>query len=115
MFSNVHHKTIKRFSLDGSIHDDAAIGRLKLEYIRLINTEMKIMGYVPRLDIDPDFTIRYNHNKQLFEFNLSIYGSYVGKKRAQWTIGIDGTELIAIQPNKSNASSLAQESQSNQK
>lgn len=115
MFSNIHHKTIKRFSLDGSIHDDAAIGRLRAEYVRLLNVEMKIMGYVPRLDIDPDFTIRYNHKKEYFEFKLSVYGSYVGKKKAQWTIGIDGTELIATQPNKSKEPSLDQESRLNQK
>jgi len=29
-----HHKPIKRFYLDGVIHDDSMIGRLKIEYIR---------------------------------------------------------------------------------
>ena len=115
MFKNIHHKAIKKFSLSGSIHDDSAIGRLKLEYIRLLNMEMKHLGYAPRLDIDPDFTIKYNHEKEFFSFNLSVYGSYVGKKSAQCTIGIDGTEVIYTQPNKSKESLLDQESTSNQK
>jgi hypothetical protein len=49
---------------------------------------MRITGYVPRLDIQPDFTLDYNQEKQYFEFELSLYGIYLGKKQAQW---IDGT------------------------
>jgi hypothetical protein len=115
MFSNIHHKPIKKFGMDGIIVDDASIGRLRIECSKLVTEEMKVMGYVPRLDIDPDFTIRYNHIKEYFEFTLSVYGSYIGRKRAQWTIGIDGTEVIAIQPSKSKESSQGQESQLNQK
>lgn len=98
--ASYHHKPIKKFDLSGSIHDDAAIGRLKIEYIRLLTTEMKIAGYVPRLDIDIDFTIEYNELKQIFEFKLSIYGIHVGKKKAEWILGIDGTQEIPTQPNK---------------
>ena len=115
MFKHIHHKPIRRFGLSGTILDDSAIQRLRIEYVKLINTEMKIMGYVPRLDLDPDFTISYNHIKEYFEFTLSIYGTYVGKTRAKWTIGIDGTEVIATQPNKSKESLLDQESKLNQK
>lgn len=115
MFKHIHHKPIRKFGFAGSIHDDSAIQRLRGEYMRLISLEMKESGYVPRLDIDPDFTISYNHIKEYFEFTLSIYGTYVGKTRAKWTIGIDGTEVIATQPSRSNASLLDQESASNQK
>jgi hypothetical protein len=115
MFKHIHHKPIRKFGFAGSIRDDSAIQRLRAEYMRLINSEMKILGYVPRLDIDPDFTISYNHIREHFEFTLSVYGSYVGKTRAQWTIGIDGTEVIAIQPSKSKGSLLDQESASNLK
>ena len=111
----IHHKPIKKFSLDGTIKDDAMIIRLKNEYIRLLKTEMVLTGYVPRLDIDPDFTISYNHIKEYFEFTLTVYGTYVGKTRAKWTIGIDGTEVIAIQPSRSKESLLDQESASNLK
>ena len=97
---NLHHKPIKHFYLDGIIQDDSALVRLKQEYIRLLKLEMKLSGYAPRLDIDPDFTIRYNHKKQYYEFEITMYGTYVGKNKAQWTTGIDGTTVISTQKNK---------------
>jgi hypothetical protein len=97
---NLHHKPIKQFSLDGNIYDDSAIPRLKLEYIRLLVSEMKVAGYVPRFDIDPDFTMLYNEHAEIFEFKLSIYGIYIGKKKTEWIIGLDGTKIISIQKSK---------------
>jgi hypothetical protein len=98
--ANLHHKPIKRFDLDGNIYDDSAILRLKTEYIRLLVSEMKISGYVPRFDIDPDFTMRYNEQAEIFEFKLSIYGIYIGKKKTEWIIGLDGTTVIFTQKSK---------------
>jgi len=95
-----HHKPIKRFYLDGVIHDDSMIGRLKDEYIRLLTTEMKLSGYVPRLDLDPDFTIRYNEIKNFFEFKLSVQAVYTGKRKSEWISGIDGTTPIFIPQTK---------------
>jgi hypothetical protein len=98
--TSYHHKPIKRFSLEGMIHDEATIGRLKIEYIRLLTTEMRIAGYVPRLDIDPDFTIQYNEKKEYFEFKLSTHGIYTGRKKSEWILGIDGTTPIYTQQNR---------------
>jgi len=99
-----HHKTIKRFYLDGIIHDDSMIGRLKEEYIRLLISEMKLSGYVPRIDLDPDFTIGYNEIKNFFEFELSIQAVYAGKRKSEWIAGIDGTNPIFIPQSKSSES-----------
>lgn len=96
----IHHKPIKSFALEGTILDDSKIARLKEEYIRLLGLEMRLSGYVPRLDIDPDFTISYNEDRNVFSFKLTTYGTFIGKKKSRWTIGIDGTELISIQPNR---------------
>ena len=111
----IHHKSIKTFKLDGIIKQDSAIGRLRVEVARLKIEEMRELGYVPRLDIDPNFTIQYNHTKDYYEFTLTIYGTYVGKKRAQCTQGVDGTSLVPIQKNKLKELSLGQESKLNQK
>jgi hypothetical protein len=113
--ANYHHKTIKKFNLDGDIHDDSAIGRLKIEYIRLLTVEMRISGYVPRIDIDPDFTISYNEKKNCFEFKLSLHGIYIGRKQSECIKAIDGITPIYIPKTKSKESLLEQESQSNQK
>jgi hypothetical protein len=112
---SVHHKPIKRFCLGGEIYDDSAIPRLRVEYIRMLHQQMRDSGYALRLDIDPDFTINYNENTETFTFKVSIYGSYVGKKKIECVVGIDGTEVIYTQPNKLSESSQAQESILNQK
>jgi hypothetical protein len=76
------------------------IGRLKIEYVRLLVSEMKLSGYVPRLDLDPDFTIRYNDKKNFYEFELSIQAVYAGKRKSEWIAGIDGTNPIFIPQTK---------------
>jgi hypothetical protein len=106
--SNFHHKTIKRFSLDGIIYDESALGRLKGEYTRLLVSEMRLCGYVPRIDIDPDFTIDYNEKKQYFEFEISIHGVYAGKRKSEWIAGIDVNKPIYIQKSKSKEFSQEQ-------
>jgi hypothetical protein len=95
-----HHRPIKKFYLDGIIHDESALGRLKDEYIRLLDSEMRLSGYVPRLDIVPDFTIDYNHNKNYFEFQLTVHGTYTGRKQSEWIAGIDVSTPIYTQKSK---------------
>jgi len=97
---NLHHKPIKVFCLEGNVYSDSFIPRLKGEYISLIKTKMKMFGYVPRLDIDPDFTIEYN-DRGYYDFKLSIYGVFVGKRKSEWVMGIDGTRVVPIQKSKS--------------
>lgn len=101
---SLHHKPIKRFSLEGDIYDDAAIYRLRTEYVRLLTLEMKLSGYVPRLDINQDFTIQYNNKANIFNFKLSLYGVYVGKKKSEWITGIDETMVITTTKTKSSES-----------
>lgn len=55
---------------------------------------MRLSGYVPRLDIDIDFTIDYNENKKYFEFEISIHGVYTGRRQSEWIEGIDGSKAI---------------------
>jgi hypothetical protein len=74
---------------------------------------MKLQGYAPRLDIEPDFTIEYTG--KAYEFKLSVYGTFVGKRNAECLTGIDKNKPIFIQQSKSDESSSDQESQSNQK
>ncbi len=70
---------------------------------------MRLSGYVPRLDINPDFTIYYNEEKEYFEFILSMYGVHVGKKKSEWIIGVDETRMVYTQKSKSNEFSSAVE------
>ena len=94
---SLHHRQIKKFSIDGIISSDHLIERLRGEYIKLLLLEMKLSGYARRIDIDPDFTISYNHIKNYYEFELTMYGVHVGKKKAEWIHGIDGTTIYTQQ------------------
>jgi hypothetical protein len=105
---NFIHKSIKRFSLDGQIYDDSFIPRLKDEYINILNTQMKLQGYAPRIDIDPEFTLEYDGRN--YDFKLSVYGAFVGKRNAEWITALNGSKPICIQKSKSEESSRDQES-----
>ena len=97
------HKPILKFGLEGEIYDDSHIVRLKDQYIFMVVSAMKNKGYVPRLDIDTDFTIGYNG--KTFDFKLTVYGVYVGKARAKCIAGIDKNTPILLhttQKTKSN-------------
>lgn len=107
------HKRIKRFELSGQILDDSFIPRMKYEYIRLLKETMRDSGYAIRLDIDPDWTISYTGN--YYEFVLSVYGSYIGKKNAACIDGLDKNRPIYSPQSKSGESSVDQESALNQK
>ena len=78
-----HHKSIKRFWMDGVLYDEAHTDRLKQEYLALLVLQMKSEGYVVRADIDPDWTMEYIGSRKGFKFKLSVYGCYVGKRKAQ--------------------------------
>jgi hypothetical protein len=106
--ANYHHRPIRKFNLSGVIHDDSAIARLREEYTRLIVTEMRSCGCVPRFDIDLDFTIDYNETKEYFEFEITIYGTYVGRRQSEWIAGLDKTKPIYIAPTKSKEYSQEQ-------
>lgn len=78
-----HHKSIKRFAIEGTLYDESHTDRLKHEYVALLVLQMKADGYVVRADIDPDWTMSYMSPAKGFKFKLSVYGAYVGKKKAQ--------------------------------
>lgn len=107
---HLHHKSIKTFTVEGIIKDDAAIGRLRLEFERLQTLQMRDLGYVQRLDIDPNFTIQYNSIKEYFEFTLTTYGTYLGKRKAECIMGIDGTLLVPTHKSKLKELSMGLES-----
>jgi hypothetical protein len=97
----IAHKNIRRFQIDGEIYDESVIPRIKEQYIFMLTVMMKSKGFLVRYDIDPDFTIEYNG--KTFNFVLSIYGVFVGKKKAQWFDGVDKNKLISNSTQKSKS------------
>lgn len=91
------NKKLKSFGMQGQIHDDAAIPRLRLEYERLIESDMREQGYVPILDLDIQFSLLYDEEQDLYEFDIVVYGVYVGKKKAHLYEGFSGQSLVPKQ------------------
>jgi hypothetical protein len=110
---NYLHKRIKRFELSGQILDDVFIPRMREEYIRLLSDSMRETGYVPRFDIDPDWSLSYTGN--YYEFTLSVYGSYIGKRNAECIDGLDKNRPIYTPQSKLEELSQDRESTLNQK
>jgi hypothetical protein len=91
------NKKLKSFGMQGQINDDAAIPRLRLQYERLIESDMREQGYVPILDLDIQFSLLYDEEQDLYEFDIVVYGVYVGKKKAHLYEGFSGQSLIPKQ------------------
>jgi hypothetical protein len=91
------NKKLKSFGMQGQIHDDAAIPRLRLEYERLIESDMREQGYVPILDLDIQFSLLYDEEQDQYEFDIVVYGVYVGKKKAHLYEGFSGQSLVPKQ------------------
>ena len=95
----VSHKNIKKFNIDGEIYDEAAIPNIKEQYINILKIIMQGKGYVIRYDIDPDFTVQYNG--KTFNFLLSVYGVFLGKRKAQCVSGVDKNRTVPLTIQKS--------------
>ncbi|QNN99160.1 hypothetical protein SEA_FAUST_57 [Streptomyces phage Faust] len=93
------HKTIKRFGFQGEIGDDADFSRLRAQYENMILGEMRELGYVPVLDLGPYFSTIFDKPKNKYEFVLSVYGVYLGRRRSWEVEGIsNGREVLRPTP-----------------
>jgi hypothetical protein len=63
-------------------------------YERLLTDEMRSKGYVPVLDLDIQFSLKYNFEKDEYGFNLELYGVFVGKRKAWEIEGFSGQNFI---------------------
>jgi hypothetical protein len=98
---NIRHKPIKKFSLSGTIYDDAQIFTMKQNYLKLLDFQMRCNGYVFRLDMGPEFALQYNDKTETFSFYLATYGVYVGKRKSEWIFGVDEHKIVPIPLSKS--------------
>lgn len=72
------HEAIKRFYLDGEVkYEYLTKTRRSLE--ETLEDQMRLSGYVPVLDIDPQLTQEYDPESEKFKVTISLYGAYVGE------------------------------------
>ena len=88
------NKRIKDFSLEGEIANDSFIFGHREKMEKLMDSHMRNLGYVPHLDLDSQYSISYNLERETFDFHITVYGVYVGKKRAHEIVGKSGSSFI---------------------
>lgn len=86
------HDDIKRFELTGTITSDKFVSARE-SLVRELEASMRDGGFVPVLDLHPQFTREYNPETQDFNFTLSVYGTHVGEE--SWRIAgmMNGTPI----------------------
>lgn len=84
------HRPIHKFTFGGEIVDDSALLRLRAEYQRLLIQGMRDVGCVPVLDLDTLWSTSYNQETETYDFTISMYGVYVGRRKAFSIEGMSG-------------------------
>ena len=97
------HSNVKRFQVDGIIGDDADFPRLRAHYEHLLAKEMRNNGYIPVLDLGPYFSTEYQ-SKQ-YNFVVTAYGIYVGRRKAWEIQGITNGRLVSMTTPKNKSQS----------
>lgn len=87
-------KNIHNFTISGIIRDDSQIIKSREHYERLLIQQMRDGGYVPILDMLPQFTLKYVEKNNNYAFTLTMFGVFVGKKKSKDIEGFSGQEFI---------------------
>ena len=87
-------RKIHNFSVAGVIGDDSQIIKSRELYERTLLTQMRDKGYVPVLDMAPQFKISYVQEKDQYGFMLVMFGVFVGKSKSHKIEGFSGQEFI---------------------
>ena len=75
-------RKIHNFTLTGFIGDDSQFIRARELYERTLVQQMRDKGYVPVLDMSPQFSLTYIEKKDQYGFILVMFGVYVGKSKS---------------------------------
>jgi hypothetical protein len=105
------HDEIQRFNLNGEIAD-IEVSQTKERLVDFVEGMMRDQGFVPALDLEPQFTLDFDSETEQFTFALSVYGVKIDKDKT-WNVGgiLSGKEIPRYTPkNKSQQSSPSVES-----
>lgn len=87
-------RKIHKFTITGTIGDDSHFIKAREMYERTITQQMRDKGYVPVLDMAPQFKLNYIEQKNQYGFMLTMFGVFVGRKRAYEVEGFSGQSFI---------------------
>lgn len=101
------HDEIQRFNLNGEI-SDAEVSRTRDRLVDFVEGMMRDQGFVPALDLEPQFTLDFDPETQQFKFALSVYGVKIDKDKT-WSVGgiLSGKEIPRYTPKSRSPQSLS--------
>lgn len=82
------HRRIKNFNLSGEFTDDSFALHTRVNAELAVNYMMRDAGYARVLDLDPVWSTYYNSQEDRWTFEMTMYGMYVGKRKAKLLSGI---------------------------
>lgn len=88
------HRDIRKFKIDGVLHQDSDIPRIRAQMESLTVHDLRARGYVPVLDLDTQWATAYDEETDTWTFTLSVYGMYLGKRKAYEWEGFSGNSLV---------------------
>ena len=71
----MYPRKIHDFWISGTIKDDSKFQSSRENYERLLVQQMRDKGYVPVLDMQVQFNVKYNEEKDHYSFNSSSSNS----------------------------------------
>lgn len=93
----MHDEIISRH-MHGTIGDGNLVAE-KERLVLFLENALRDEGCVPSLDLEPHFTLNYDPNQHEYEFDLTVYGVYVGRNEAWQTAGVvSGTKIRKYTP-----------------
>lgn len=87
-------RKIHNFTITGTIGDDAHFIKARETYERTMLQQMRDKGYVPVLDMNPQFSLSYIEAKNQYGFILTMFGVFVGKNKAHQYEGFSDQKFI---------------------
>ena len=88
-------KNIHNFTITGVIKDDSLLIKARENYERLLVQQMRDGGYVPILDMSSQWSTNYFPKTNHYGFYLTMFGVFVGKKKAKTIQGFSGQEFLS--------------------
>lgn len=67
------HKDVHKITVDGDIAE-MDMERHKSELIRTMQDQLRVDGHIPLLDMDPQFSVGYDFERDVRTFTLSVFG-----------------------------------------
>jgi len=88
------HENIKAFHNRGTMEAMANVVKEMDQLVREIESSMRDAGYVPVLDLEPQFSRELDHSNDTYSFKVTVYGVQVkGKDAWEWA-GISNGKLM---------------------